>query len=211
MRSVFIYLAAGWVLWCCSHSLLIAKRVKLYITGWFAAKGRPGLRYRLFYTIVSGVTLLPLMVLTWLFRGEVVFVWQGGWHLLQTALTIGALWLFHSGSRQYDLHEMLFGQEPGEELAEIRFSRDGVHGIVRHPWYLGSLMFLWAWPVYHEATALAAVILSGYLFVGTLIEERRLVGEYGRNYQLYQQEVSMLFPWKWVVKNVSKLFTGHGR
>jgi protein-S-isoprenylcysteine O-methyltransferase Ste14 len=32
--------------------------------------------------------------------------------------------------------------------------------------------------------------------VGTILEERKLVAEFGDEYRQYQREVSMLFPWK---------------
>lgn len=202
---MLIVLGIGWVLWCCLHSLLIGKSVQNYTVRLFARIGFTGFRYRLFYTVAAIASLLPLLAATFLLRGEVVFAWRGGWHLLELTLAVTALWLFQSGSKQYDLHEMVYGKEQAEgDNGVTSFSRAGVHGMVRHPWYLGSLLFLWAWPVYHQGTVLAAIILSCYLIIGTLIEERRLVAEYGDAYRQYQQEVSMLIPWRWVRQRLKR-------
>jgi protein-S-isoprenylcysteine O-methyltransferase Ste14 len=42
------------------------------------------------------------------------------------------------------------------------------------------------------------VILSAYLLIGTLLEERKLVLEFGEKYKAYQRQVSMLIPLKWL-------------
>jgi protein-S-isoprenylcysteine O-methyltransferase Ste14 len=42
------------------------------------------------------------------------------------------------------------------------------------------------------------VILTSYLIVGTLLEERKLIGEFGEEYLAYQKRVSMLIPFKWL-------------
>ncbi len=79
----------------------------------------------------------------------------------------------------------------------------GVFGLVRHPWYLGSLLLIWsALPVYPLPKFVAAVILSCYLVIGTLLEERKIIARHGERYRAYQQRVSMLFPWKWLKKKL---------
>ena len=42
------------------------------------------------------------------------------------------------------------------------------------------------------------MILSIYLVIGTFLEERKLVLEFGDKYQAYQLQVSMLIPFKWL-------------
>lgn len=79
------------------------------------------------------------------------------------------------------------------------FSATGVFGLIRHPWYLGSLLGLWTVrSEYPRPIFVATVVLSIYLVVGTLLEERKIIQEYGGSYRRYQKQVSMLFPWKWL-------------
>jgi protein-S-isoprenylcysteine O-methyltransferase Ste14 len=40
-------------------------------------------------------------------------------------------------------------------------------------------------------------VLSAYLVIGTLLEERKLVLEFGDKYREYQRQVSMFIPLKW--------------
>ncbi len=79
----------------------------------------------------------------------------------------------------------------------------GILGITRHPWYLGTIMIIWARGL--DLSALITnVILTIYLIVGTFLEERKLLIEYGEEYRKYQQKVSMLFPFKYVRSRIQR-------
>ena len=82
----------------------------------------------------------------------------------------------------------------------------GVLGITRHPWYLATLLLIWARPM-DVSAIIVNVILSAYLIVGTCLEEKKLVREFGEKYLAYQREVSMLIPYKWLK---SKIINLHG-
>ena len=49
------------------------------------------------------------------------------------------------------------------------------------------------------------VILTVYLIVGTYLEEKKLVREFGESYRSYQKKVSMLIPYKWLKSNIINL------
>ena len=118
-----------------------------------------------------------------------------------------AFLLFKGGAQKYDLI-YFFGLkqlQTGEEhllLSDTdEFTETGVFGITRHPWYLGSLLFIWSiLPRYPLPVFLAVCILSVYLVVGTMLEERKIVAQYGDSYRRYRKRVSMLFPWKWLMR-----------
>jgi protein-S-isoprenylcysteine O-methyltransferase Ste14 len=48
------------------------------------------------------------------------------------------------------------------------------------------------------------VILTSYLIVGTHLEEKKLVMEFGEKYLIYQKRVSMLIPYKWLKSALSR-------
>ena len=66
----------------------------------------------------------------------------------------------------------------------------------RHPWYLAVFILLWARD-FTLARLMINVVLSAYLLVGTLLEERKLIIEFGEKYKAYQRQVSMFIPLKW--------------
>ncbi len=195
-----LLLSLLWILWCTMHSLMIARAVTGFLTRFLGDRFR---YYRLFYNITAMMTLLPLVVLTRNLRGDSVFVWQGYWLSLRFLLLAAATLLFWAGSRRYDMGYFLGIRQirSGKThtlLSETEeFSTAGVFGLTRHPWYLGSLLLIWSiLPVYSPADLTVAVILSAYLVIGTVLEERKLVADYGDAYRTYQRQVSMLLPWK---------------
>ena len=78
-----------------------------------------------------------------------------------------------------------------------KFDSAGVLGVVRHPWYLAVFILLWARDL-SLTEIMINMILSAYLVIGTFLEERKLVLEFGENYKLYQQRVSMFIPLQWL-------------
>jgi protein-S-isoprenylcysteine O-methyltransferase Ste14 len=46
-------------------------------------------------------------------------------------------------------------------------------------------------------------VLTVYIVVGTLLEERKLVHEFGDAYRNYQRRVSMFVPLKWIRRRIA--------
>ena len=47
-----------------------------------------------------------------------------------------------------------------------------------------------------EVSLVIRVILTAYLILGALLEERKLKAEFGQDYRDYCRRTPMLFPWK---------------
>jgi protein-S-isoprenylcysteine O-methyltransferase Ste14 len=95
------------------------------------------------------------------------------------------------------IQQILKGRSGGAMTESGEFDSSGVLGIVRHPWYLAVFILLWTRD-FNLAGFTINVILSAYLLIGTLLEERKLVLEFGEKYKAYQRQVSMLIPLKWL-------------
>jgi protein-S-isoprenylcysteine O-methyltransferase Ste14 len=59
------------------------------------------------------------------------------------------------------------------------------------------VLLLWARDL-DPAGLVVSGVLTAYVLVGTLLEERKLVREFGEAYRDYQRRVSMLVPVKWL-------------
>jgi protein-S-isoprenylcysteine O-methyltransferase Ste14 len=123
-----------------------------------------------------------------------------------------AVLLFFRGGRHYDARQML-GIKQIREGTSNRVITDtgeldtsGILGITRHPWYLATILFIWARQL-DVSAILVNVILTFYLIIGTYLEEKKLVREFGERYRTYQKRVSMLTPYKWLK---SKIINLHG-
>ncbi len=200
-----VLLCILWIGWCALHSILIDTSVVNFIN-----KYVPGLTryYRLLYNGFSLVTLLPLVLLTRMAEGQVIVSWEGYAIYLRICLITVSFLLFKGGAQKYDLISFLGIKQlqTGEVHLLLNdsdeFTETGVFGITRHPWYFGSLLLLWSiLPRYTLPVFLAVCILSVYLVTGTILEERKIVAQYGDRYRCYRKRVSMLFPWKWLMRS----------
>lgn len=70
----------------------------------------------------------------------------------------------------------------------------GWYGIVRHPLYLLSIIFMFSNPVMTVRWMLLACIATLYFILGALIEEKRLQKEFGEEYGRYREQVPFILP-----------------
>jgi methanethiol S-methyltransferase len=197
-----------WFLWCLIHSGMISLTINDYLKNRF---GRYYKFYRLFYNLTALITLIPLIIYSQSLKGSVLFQWEGCMMFVQFLLIAAAITLFAAGALKYDMLQFLGVQQikSGKshstlsEIGEIETS--GILGITRHPWYLAAIIFVWVdYREMYVSTLIVNILLTIYLFIGTALEERKLIIQLGDTYKDYMNRVSMLFPMKWIV---SKLLT----
>ena len=203
----YIILAGLWSTWCAIHSGLISLSANAYF------KKRLGSRYkffRLFYNLAALATLLPMVAYSRSLTSVVLFRWEGNWFIVQAALLFAAIVLFVAGGRKYDLLQFIgvrqirSGNSHATLSASGNIDASGVLGLTRHPWYLAAIMLVWSG--YHHMTVstfIVNIILTIYLVIGTILEERKLTIELGERYRRYKKEVSMLLPIKWICAKLS--------
>lgn len=187
-----LLILGGMLVWGLLHSLLAAQRVKRVL------ESQLGRGYRLFYNLVAGVTLLPVLALVAWRPGEVLYQvpspWRWGMVVIQLLAVLAAAitWLQTDVLRFLRIRQLL----QAEPLGPNRLTISGFYKWVRHPLYFFSLVFLWFSPI----MTLNLFILYGaftlYFYLGAIFEERKLVGQFGQAYQAYQQRVPMLIPWR---------------
>jgi protein-S-isoprenylcysteine O-methyltransferase Ste14 len=121
-----------------------------------------------------------------------------------------AVLLFFLGGRHYDARQVLGLRQIREGISNKvitdtgELNTSGVLGITRHPWYLATILFIWGRQL-DVSAILVNVILTFYLIVGTYLEEKKLIGEFGEKYLAYQKRVSMLIPYKWLQSKIINL------
>jgi protein-S-isoprenylcysteine O-methyltransferase Ste14 len=77
-----------------------------------------------------------------------------------------------------------------------KFSIHGPYLWVRHPLYFFVLVLVWACPDLTLDRLIFNILWSVWIIVGTFLEEKDLVLEFGDDYRKYQRRVPMLIPWK---------------
>ena len=193
-----------WIVWCAMHSILINPLAIKHLKN---RMGDKAVYYRLTYNVFSLLTLFPLLIITWIDQGDVVFSWSGWTVVIRLLFFVGAMVCFLGGAKGYDVQTFLGLKQIREGRESLllsddqSFSEAGIFGLIRHPWYVGSFLFVWSiFGTYYEKNFACVLILSCYLVLGTYLEERKILAEHGDMYRRYQARVSMFFPIKWLLR-----------
>ncbi|MGA9479613.1 MAG: isoprenylcysteine carboxylmethyltransferase family protein [Desulfobacterales bacterium] len=202
----YTLLVIVWIAWCALHSALVSLSLTEPLRTRFPHAAR---YYRIVYSTVSVVTLAPVLLYAFSLRGTPIFSWQGPWRFGQIALAGMALTFFIAGARHYDLFQFLGLRQLRDEKAcsvltdDCSLDTSGILSLVRHPWYTGGILIIWARPL-DTSAILTNLVLTGYFVVGTRLEERKLTAQFGQEYAEYQRRVSMFLPLKWIAGRMRK-------
>lgn len=110
-----------------------------------------------------------------------------GWlTVLVTTFMINHFDLF--GLRQVWLY---FRGRPYESLP---FKTPGLYRYVRHPLYIGWMIAFWATPYMTLGHLAFANLMTVYMVIAVVFEEKDLVVHFGKRYEKYQQDVPMFIP-----------------
>lgn len=200
----YVSVALVWCAYLALHSAMIS----MTVTGCLRSTLGRGFRfYRLFFNAVAIATLIPVVLYSRSAQGEVFFAWPGSLAAVKWTLFAGGVLLFIAGSRHYDMLQFLGVRQiwsgAGQALINTTGAIDasGVLGLIRHPYYTATILLFWSGDL--DMTALTVnVVVTTYVVIGTLLEERKLRLEFGDRYREYQARVSMFVPWKWLKAKV---------
>lgn len=176
------------------HSTMIRRRFR---TGW--SRFFPSHYVNAVYTIISSIVLTAL-VLLWQPSATMLVVQQGflrwmarGVFFLALAGIVWGVFALKSfdpfGRMAIKAH--LSDNPP---LAQ-RFLVKGPYLWVRHPLYFFVLLLVWSFPDLSADRLLFNILWTAWIYVGTLLEEKDLVADFGDDYRRYQRNVPMLIPW----------------
>lgn len=206
MLIKYFFLALLWILWCSMHSIMISQRVTDCLKKRYVNLFR---FYRLFFNLTAIITIILVLAYTYSIKTAPVFAWNGYFRIFQLLMLTAAGYLCFAGAKHYDLNSFLGLTQLKEkhtannlmsESGKITIS--GIHTIIRHPWYTAAFLLIWARDM-DISTLIVNIILSIYLVVGTMLEEKKLVKAMGVNYRDYQKRVDMFVPVKRILRKIS--------
>lgn len=188
----YFLLILFWIIYYAVHSILASTTVKDF----FRKKlGKHFRYYRLAYSFFATITLIFLLFFQYSFYSpeliksvflkyfSALFLVLPG--LVIMFISIKKYFMLLSGVRS------LFVATPPSEL-----KINGIHRFVRHPLYLGTILFVcglfFLFPTI--SNLIAVVLLIGYVLIGITFEEKKLIREFGKNYEEYISKVPMLIP-----------------
>lgn len=188
----YFLLILFWIIYYAVHSILASTIVKDF----FRKKiGKYFRYYRLAYSVFATITLIFLLFFQYSFYSPLLIrsVFLKYFSILFLALP-GLVIMFISIKKYFMLLSgvrSLFIATPPSELKV-----NGIHRFVRHPLYLGTILFVcglfFLFPTI--SNLIAVVLLIIYVLTGIVFEEKKLVKEFGKNYEEYILKVPMLIP-----------------
>lgn len=208
MDGAYLLLVLFLLIWCFIHSALLS----VSATHFFKRKSGPNFRFfRAGYNLFAVASIISVMMYSRALRTQPFFERDG---LLMTVrfLLLGVSCLFFfSGAQSYNIREFLgisftgsTSRSPSQLPPSHYFQIRGVNKIVRHPWYFAALLIIWSRPI-DISVICENMVFSLYLIVGTFLEERKLIQQFGKQYRLYQRKVPMLLPVNWLHQIIRKV------
>jgi len=200
MDDASLRIVITFFLFAAQHSLTVSDPLKNLLIRIMGERAFAG-RFRLLFTLWN---LLLFFLLLFYWRGlpdRALFtpapILTGALHGTQ----ILGLWVLYRAGKKIDLLHFI-GVRQWKELRRCRplpaerLLTTGIYGRVRHPIYLGSILVLWGEPhLLKTANGLLFVILiTAYFVIGSTLEERRMVRQFGEEYRRYRKKAGWLWP-----------------
>jgi protein-S-isoprenylcysteine O-methyltransferase Ste14 len=197
-------LSARGVLWLdAALSLAFFVQHSVMIRRWFrrwAGRVIPEYYTGALYTVASGIALLSVVVL-WQESAVTIASAGGVLRWLLRAVPLLAMAGFVWGVRSLAYFDA-FGVGPiinrlkGRKPRPMPLTAAGPYRWARHPLYLFMLLMIWAYPDLTADRLLFNVLWTAWILVGSWLEERDLVADFGDSYRGYQRQVPMLIPYR---------------
>ncbi|KAA9040864.1 isoprenylcysteine carboxylmethyltransferase family protein [Ginsengibacter hankyongi] len=188
----YLVLALSWIAYFILHSVLASTKVKIYVKQVSTKFYR---YYRLIYTLFATISLIFILWFQYSFKSPLLLNSLMLKYISFLLLVIpGFAIMFVSIFKYFKLLSGIRSIYLATPPAELKLN--GIHKYVRHPLYLGTLLFVWGlffiFPFLNNLIAVVAITM--YVLVGIKFEEKKLVKEFGKDYTEYMKKVPGLIP-----------------
>lgn len=177
------------------HSLLAALKTKALARQWF---GPPTDRwYRLFFNFFGFISFLPILALPPLLPDSALYRIPVPWSYIAMTGQAGAVIMLIAGLLQTDTLSFLGIRQlitMPLYLKDEKLVVTGLYRWVRHPLYTAGMFFIWLTPVMTLNWFALYVGVTIYTLIGAILEERKLVKAFGKDYEDYQKRTPMIIP-----------------
>ncbi len=175
------------------HSGMVRRSFRQRLAHFFSEEYQGAL-----YAIASGIVLLAVIVL-WQKSAPAFWVSHGVFRWSFYVVYLLSFTGFIRGTRAlkvfdpYGLRPIL-GRLRGRKPRPMLFVVRGPYRWVRHPLYLFMILMIWSCPDLTSDRLLFNALWTVWIVIGSILEERDLVLEFGDVYREYQRKVPMLIP-----------------
>ncbi len=198
--------------WCFAllHSTLVSHRFQSWVECRVGTVAMLAF-YRLAFTLINGVVLSALGLIVLAIPDRNLYSTSGLPYWALRSIQVVGLVLLLLSARKVDLlmfvglrqaFHFLLRREALEGISVSQgedLDTSGMYGLMRHPMYFSALLLIWASPAMSLVYLTLALNATLYFWVGSYLEERRLLAQFGQQYADYQKRVPRLFPWRWLL------------
>jgi methanethiol S-methyltransferase len=193
----YLFIGVLWAGYCALHSYLIStgftNSLKRLLKNYFAF-------YRLFYVLFSLALLILLINYSAQADTEIIITYAPPWSILRTIVLWSSLLMFfwafffnYDSLSFFGIRQILNIGKSDTISPDNVIKKNGLLGIMRHPMYFALILYLCC-QNFRLLDIMVNIILIIYVIIGTRLEEKKLVLEFGDTYVKYQNEVPMLIP-----------------
>lgn len=186
-------LLIGWSIYFLLHSLLAANTVKAFFARQFNIES-PRV-YRIGYNLFGTAGLLVLGYFQFIISSDILFNPDLVSNSLAFCLMTAGIAVMVIAIKNYDWKGF---SGISEETNYIPVTA-GMNKYIRHPLYSGTMLFVIGFFIWQPflKNLLLMILMWVYLVIGMMVEERKLVQQYGEYYKNYQKRVKKIIPFIW--------------
>lgn len=196
MQTGFWWILLSLVLYGLIHSVLASHRVKGWFSRWWGERGYQRY-YRLFFSLQAAVLFAPVLLLVAILPDQTIYSIPEPWvYLTSLAELLAVLALIHSvmltGALRFT--GILQAMYPEQAISPIALVTRGLYRWVRHPLYICTFVFIWLTPTMSWNVLAMNIGITVYTLIGAVLEERKLISEFGQSYAEYRRKTPFIIP-----------------
>ncbi len=202
LYNQIIIISLLWIGFFIIHSVTASLTLKRWIASHFNTL-MPA--YRLGFNLLSGVLIIPILLLSYSWRSEPLWHWSPPLFWITSGITAITIIALYFSLRYYDMPEFMGTRQWRERNSQVEDQEQFVIGVfhryVRHPWYTMGITLIWCREL-DPIMLTNAIMLTLYFIIGSRLEERKLVQYHGKVYADYSKCVPGLIPrpWRYLTK-----------
>ena len=154
---------------------------------WIQRHVPPSLERSLYVWVASALFILTCA--WWQEIPATVWALPAPWHLAGWAAQAFGVWLIVDATRVIDALELAGIRQVTGGQSDDTLQARGAYRWVRHPIYLGWILFTFGAPVMTATRFTFACVSAAYILIAIPLEERSLVTAFGATYTSYQRRV----------------------
>lgn len=150
--------------------------------------------YRLLYNVFSAISFAPILYLVAVLPKKDLYQIPAPWSYVMLVGQGFSAALLLVAVLQTDTLSFVGLRQLFEDEKSGKLITSGLYHFIRHPLYTFGLLFIWLSSSVTVNSFVMYLALTIYIFVGAYFEEKKLLREFGQEYEEYKLMTPMMVP-----------------